>query len=184
MKYLKYIFIIIIIILAYRCEKNNINESEFDVNNNIEKLLFNVSKEIIIPEYIYEDEDGYQYKINGTKDPYKIDTVNKRPKIKWDTIDSPLTIVTISTDSLIVKSNRIINIEAIIWLWHNGLKNGKNGNISFYNGCNVINGKIQYTEAPIDLEKGKLYFLNIWAFDYFGKKIKYSSKQKKIFVIR
>lgn len=181
-KHIKNLIFISFIFITLSCEKNKY----IDDNTKIEiyGLLFNVKREIIIPDYSYYDENNFEYKINNSALSTKIDTINNKPIIKWETIDSPLTIVAISNDSLTTINNRITNINSIIWIWHNGMTSGKNGNINFLDGHNVKNGNIEYNRTPDNLEIGKFYFLNIWAFDYFGKKIKYSSKQKKIYVIR
>jgi len=181
-QFFKKLFFITFTFITLSCEKNKYidNDTIIEING----LLFNVKKEIIIPDYSYFDENNFEYKISNSALSTKIDTINSRPVIKWDTIDSPLAIVAISKDSLTTINNRITNINSIIWIWHNGMVSGKNGNIKFLDGHNVKNGNIEYNKTADNLEIAKLYYLNIWGFDYFGKKIKYSSKQKKIYVIR
>jgi len=176
--------IVIIICTLIGCDKERGEYIEID-KEPIKGLLFNVKKEITIPEYFYEDENGNQYKIKSSKQAINFDTTNKNPLIKWDTIDSPMTIVAIANDSLTVKNNNIVNINSIMWIWHNGMKKGKNGQVYFAEGCNVEKGCIKYNESIIDtLKIDNTYYLYIWGFDYYGKNIKYASKTKKLFILR
>jgi hypothetical protein len=57
------------------------------------------------------------------------------------------------------------------------MSTGQEGAISFENGCDVINGIIQYNRSPKPLENGSAYILAIWAWDESAEHVTFSSRE-------
>ena len=58
-----------------------------------------------------------------------------------------------------------------------GCLQDRKGAISFENGCDVINGIIQYNSSPNPLKNGSAYILAIWAWDESAEHVAYSSRE-------
>jgi len=86
----------------------------------------------------------------------------KTPTFYWPATGKKYVVVTIFREQLDVKNNRIMNTNAAAWTWNTGLGKGIEGNITFADGVDMVNGKIQSTTSPLT---NGTYYWAVWAFD-------------------
>ncbi len=153
-----------------------------DIRNNV--LIFPNSYQINVPPYNYQDSLGREFWIQGDTVLYEwgTDTINNAPTFKWDSIGLDILTVVISKAHLETYNNTITNTGDIIWQWHTGMDEGKEGLVKFSHGKNVINNTIQYDTPVSALDNGKTYYWGIWAWNFPGNKIIFSSQQLEFYV--
>ena len=95
------------------------------------------------------------------------------PLFAWNSTGMKYVILTVFRSRIDVKDNQIANPEEAIWTWNTGMGRGREGNVSFSDGRNAINGEIQNTVTP--LVPGT-YFVAAWAYDS-SYNLYYSSKE-------
>lgn len=172
--------------------------ADIDIIPFCEGAIFNDTEYIRVPEYSYTDPyTKKQYLFHGTssdrynirtEDFYEIttvipydhfDTVSNRPPFIWSKTKSKYVMVAIFNERIAMdqQNNQIANADAIVWAWNTGMFTGQEGAIGFEDGCNVIDGVIQYGTSPDPLEYGQSYVLAIWAWNYNAQMVKYSSRE-------
>ena len=60
---------------------------------------------------------------------------------------------------------------------------GREGNVEYTDGCDVLNGVLKLDSPPTPLIHGQSYIWAIWAWDDEGLKITYSSQEMFFTVI-
>ncbi len=172
----KYLFSLFIIFsLFFNC-----TEEESVLIN--EDLIFSNSYQINIPSYRYFDSVGNSFFVRGDNS-YQTsypDTLNSLPLFAWDSIGLKIINVAIFTSPIVVSNNEIVNYEDIIWKWHSGMNFGKEGYVQYLNGRDVINGEIGENVTPL---QESTYYWGVWAWNSEGKKILYSSRALKFYVL-
>ncbi len=169
---------ILLIIICWRC--SNIE----DTTNN-EDLVFSDVFEISIPPYQYEN-DGIIYQVTGDTGYYYslVDTLNSEPSFRWDSLDISLVTVAIFNQPINVYKGAIVNTGNLIWQWHSGMESGKEGNIQYSDGRNVLyndEASIDYFHPARPLDEGH-YFWAVWGWNRSGVKVWYSSRQLEFYV--
>lgn len=99
------------------------------------------------------------------------------PTFAWVMTKKELVIVSVFDNPISITNNRITNYEDIVWVWHSGFIDGREGNVQFANGSDVIDGVIQYSSPTTPLIIGNSYYWAIWAWDEFGRYITHSSAE-------
>ena len=186
------ISIIPVIIVLHSCAPVDDNIPFCDV------AIFNEAEYIPVPEYTYTDPyTQNEYLFHGTSsdhstrdiyDTYTIltvipydhfDTVSNRPSFIWARTESKYVMVAIFNERVAIdqQNNQIANPGAIVWAWNTGMFTGQEGAIGYEDGCNVIDGVIQYGTSPEPLENGESYVLAIWGWDDHANLVRYSSRE-------
>ena len=95
------------------------------------------------------------------------------PSFAWQATASRYVVLAIFKEKIDLKQNQISNLEDVVWTWNTGLGKGREGNVSYSDGVDVVNGVIQDSVAP--LVPGT-YYIAAWAYsdDY---ELLYSSKE-------
>jgi hypothetical protein len=150
---------------------------------------------IEIPKFTYKDNlTGKTYTFHGTSGdiisspdddstyviPYDYyDTISTTPSFVWKKTNAKHVMVAIFKERVSIDAvkQQIKNTNSIVWAWNTGMSAGQEGAISYNNGCNVIDGVIQYNKPPAHLENGSGYILTIWAWNENASKIAYSSRE-------
>ena len=155
--------------------------SEYDPFENNDDLIFTKSFEIQIPSYNYLINQSDTIFIQGDDGFYLgiPDTVNSSPVLSWGPSGSPLTMAAIFSDSIVVSGMEIINKDDLVWVWHSGMQNGKDGKINFSDGKSVtVSGdEIIYQQTLMPLNVGTTYYWGVWSWNKEGTRIWYSSRQ-------
>ena len=99
------------------------------------------------------------------------------PEFHWVTSNKRFVLACVSTNILEIYDNRIKNTKDIVWIWHTGIGSGREGSIQYSYGKNVTNGEINEKQEPIPLERGKIYYWSVWAWDEKGQVISASSDE-------
>jgi hypothetical protein len=156
--------------------------------------IFRNTEYIQVPSFEYKDEyNGKTYTFHGTCGdsihktpdfikviPYNyFDTISSHPAFSWAKTNSKYVMVAIFNERISIdyEKNQIRNINSIVWAWNTGMGSGLEGEIGFNNGCDVVNGIIQYNLKPTPLGNGQRYILAIWAWDENAKNIVASSRE-------
>jgi hypothetical protein len=95
------------------------------------------------------------------------------PTFAWTFTGSRYIVITIFRAKIDLRENQIANTEDAVWTWNTGLGKGREGNVSFSDGQDVIDGEIQSTTTP--LSPG-MYYIAAWGYDDRYNLI-YSSKE-------
>ena len=104
-----------------------------------------------------------------------VDTENC--EFTWDSIGETHVFLGIFTKSIDVSNNTIVNINDNIWAWHTGLGTGRDGDVFFNDGYDVLEGTIDTSHLPTPLTSGESYYWAVWAWNEKGLDIKYSSEE-------
>jgi len=156
--------------------------------------IFKNTEYIQVPEYPYVDKYNYKtYIFHGTEGdeiirnpdfieiiPYNyFDTISPHPAFVWTSTNSKYVMVAIFNERVAIdyEKNQIRNINSIVWAWNTGMGTGRESNIGYDDGCDVVNGIIQYNKKPAPLENGGRYILAIWAWDEGARNIVASSRE-------
>jgi hypothetical protein len=160
----------------------------------IDQAIFKNARYIEVPLYSYT-LNGKTYTFHGTSNdtisasddnsivhviPYNFyDTLSNQPRFAWAKTGSKNVMVGIFNERISIDNEKqqIKNISAIVWAWNTGMSTGQEGAISFEDGCNVINGIIQYNKSPKPLTNGGRYILAIWAWDEYAERVAFSSRE-------
>ena len=110
------------------------------------------------------------------------ETVSSTPTFTWRVTRNQLVFLGVFTENIVVKNNSIVNAYDIVWAWHSGLGTGREGNVFFSDGLNVVNGELQDGTQPTPLQNGQGYSWAVWAWDYEGKEITDSSQEMFFYV--
>jgi len=97
------------------------------------------------------------------------------PSFAWDATGLKYVVVSIFNSKIDLKDDRIANPEDAVWTWNNGLGKGREGNVSFSDGRNVVNGEIQKTGLPSPLAP-RTYYIAAWGYDKYYN-LTHSSKE-------
>jgi len=98
-----------------------------------------------------------------------------QPSFGWYTTGLKYIVVTIFKSKIDLKGNEIANPEDAVWTWNTGLGKGREGNISFSDGRDVVNGEIQKAGSPTPLQPG-IYYIAAWGYDEYYN-LTHSSKE-------
>jgi|GEM_PF-2088023 len=170
------ISILIIVIIFSACE----NACEETLNN---ELIFPEAHEINVPSYVYQSitgdilvhgDEGYKFNL--------VDTLPATPVIGWDSVQTKLIISAIFSQPIQVVNGRIENLNKIVWIWHSGLENGKDGWVAFEEGRNISDGNLDNLSQPIPLTTSHQYYWGVWSWDESGIRVRYSSRQMTFYV--
>ena len=107
--------------------------------------------------------------------PLEITPNVSNPSFAWDATGLKYVVVTIFKAKIDLKGNEIANPEDAVWTWNTGLGKGREGNISFSDGRDMVNGEIQKTSTPSPLPSGT-YYIAAWGYDDYYN-LTYSSKE-------
>jgi len=99
------------------------------------------------------------------------------PQFTWTVTGNKFVYLGLFTESIDVKNNRITNIEDNIWAWHSGIGKGREGDVLFSEGYDVVNGSLDKTHAPTSLSAGYTYYWAVWAWDEYGLSISDASRE-------
>jgi len=113
--------------------------------------------------------------IEGFK-PEFAERVSATPAFVWKATDQRYVFLGVFKRRIEVNNYRIVNIDDNVWAWHSGLGRGREGNVYFSDGCDVINGELKQDSLPTPLPKGEYYWA-IWAWADDGIKISHSSEE-------
>jgi hypothetical protein len=159
--------------------------------------IFEDAKYIRVPEYTYTDPfTQKEYTFHGTSGdelhikgdfyeqtnviPYDyFDTLSNRPAFVWERTKSRYIMVAVFRERVAFdyKESRISNYHDIAWAWNTAMSSGQEGSIGYSDGCNVVDGEIEYGKNPDPLEGGRSYILAIWAWDNSANLVTYSSRE-------
>ena len=160
-----------------------------------DQAIFQRSNYIRVPYYTYKDPlNEKTYTFHGTSNdiinqksdydpvyviPYNnFDTISSQPVFAWEQTNAKNVMVAVFNERISIdySKGQISNINSIVWAWNTGMSRGQEGAISFKDGCDVLEGVIQYDKSPTPLENGKDYILAIWAWNEYLV-IEYSSRE-------
>jgi len=99
------------------------------------------------------------------------------PRFAWIASGNSLVFSGVFNKPISFQNNTIVNNADLVWVWHSGLDRGREGDVSFYEGVNVLNGELDNSTQPVPLEKGRSYYWAVWAWDEDGLKITHSSEE-------
>lgn len=85
------------------------------------------------------------------------------PAFSWTATGYKHVVCAIFSSHLAITNNQIVNEEEMVWIWHSGLKKGRDGNISFSDGLHDLTS----TAIPESLASGTYYWA-VWAIDEAG----------------
>lgn len=117
-----------------------------------------------------------------------MDTSCPTPGFEWSAIDNRLIACAVfsSLPQLTQDGKNISNARDIIWTWNPSFKLAARASgkmrIAFSDGLNVRDGKIIYGTDPAPLEKGKIYYWIVWAWDNNGIAVTKSSRVNVFYV--
>ena len=115
-----------------------------------------------------------------------IDTISADFQIFWDAVPAKFIAAGLFAEPPDIKTidgNAITNSGKCVWLWNNGFGTGSSGQIAFDDGrsiASISNGEPVYANTLHSLQKGKTYFLMMWAWNSDATRIIYSSKLIRI----
>ena len=111
---------------------------------------------------------------NTTSLEIEIKPVNSNsPSFAWTATGSRYMVIAIFKDKIDLKENRIANTQDAIWSWHSGIGRGREGNVSYSDGVDMINGQLQ--SASTLLNPG-VYYILAWGYDGYYN-LAYSSEE-------
>jgi len=110
------------------------------------------------------------------------DTVAETPTFTWRVTGRRYVYLGVFSNNFVVSNGNIININDNVWAWHSGLGTGREGNVSYSDGVNVVRGELQIG-PPTSLRSGQGYVWAVWAWGNNGTEITHSSKEM-FFVVR
>ena len=117
----------------------------------------------------YEAEDGYYYPKTQNIVFYDTNEVTLEisdnvadPSFAWRATGLRYFVITILKSKIDLKDNQIANTEDVVWTWNTGLGRGREGNVAFSDGRDVVGGEIQNTVTP--LAPGT-YYITAWGYD-------------------
>lgn len=131
-----------------------------------------------LPNPIFPNSD-----LIDVRTPKLGDTVTSTPTFTWVVTGRKYVYLGIFSQNLVIKDGNIANINANIWAWHSGLGTGREGDVSFSGGVDVVNGELQTGRLPTALISGNSYVWAVWAWNDDGTEIKQSSKEM-FFVVK
>ena len=159
---------------------------------------------ISIPNYSYlSDSLGTTIKVlgdaaaNQLKEHYGpdlpvpiayIDTLSADFQIQWIPVQAKFIAAGVFSkqpDIKTIDGNGINNSADCIWLWNNAMGTGTTNLIAFNDGRSVSgisNGQPVYYNDLKPMEKGKTYYLMMWAWNDDATKIEFSSKLIRILI--
>lgn len=85
---------------------------------------------------------------------------SSEPSFAWQSIGQDVVVVAIFTEEIDIYLNSIANQDKIIWMWTTLMVDGREGNISYYDGGKFGDENIE----PTPLSPGTYYWA-IWALD-------------------
>jgi hypothetical protein len=146
-------------------------------------LLFTNAFEIRIPLYSYQDSMGNMYTVRGDTGYQSImtDTLNSVPCLIWDSLGIDILTAAIFNRPIQVKGGEISNARDMIWQWHSGMLTGREGDVQYSDGRNVIHDTIDYLNPARALDSGHYYWA-VWGWNQSGVRIWYSSRQLEFYV--
>jgi len=170
------ILIFLITIIFSTCE----DVSEETLNN---ELIFPTAHEITIPSYVYHSITG-DILIHGDEgfQDGSVDTITSTPTMRWDSVQTELIVSAIFTGPIQEANGKIENTDEMIWIWHSGLEDGKNGWVKFEEGRSISNGFIENLDQAIPLPDSHQYYWGVWSWNESGIKVMYSSRQITFYV--
>ena len=179
MKLFKLIAILFFISLFPECSDDD------DIIFN-EDLVFNCSYEIKIPPFRYMSIQGDSVFVRGdlSFNSDTIDTVPPTPILSWEKVESDIICTAIFKNSIKADNHSIKNDASdIVWIWHSGLAEGKNGLVQFEHGIKEIDpDNPDSSIEPDPLVQGEIYYWAVWAWDNAGIEIRFSSRELRFIV--
>ena len=105
------------------------------------------------------------------------DTTTTTPEFSWRSTGQKFVYLAVFTSNIEVRNKQIINREDNVWSWHSGLGTGREGNVKFEHGRDMVDGKMLESGPPTPLVPGETYVWAVWAWDDQGIEITYSSQE-------
>lgn len=102
---------------------------------------------------------------------------SNEPRFTWTATGNKYVMLGLFSRPVILQNNSIQNNTDLIWVWHSGIGKGREGDVAFNDGLKVINGNLDGAVTPTPLDRGRTYYLAIWAWDEEGLEITNSSKE-------
>lgn len=170
------ILVLFITIIFSTCEELH----EETLNN---KLIFPEAREIKVPSYVYQSMTS-EILVHGDEgfENNSVDTITSTPTMRWDSVQTKLIVSAIFIHPIQPAKGKIENTNDIIWIWHSGLEDGKDGWVTFEEGRSISGGVIENLGQPIPLPASHQYYWGVWSWDESGIKVQYSSKQMTFYV--
>jgi hypothetical protein len=154
--------------------------SEVTLNN---ELIFPEAHEIRVPSYVYQSLTG-DILVHGDEgfENNIVDTITPTPILKWDSVQNRLIITAIFVNPVQITNGKLVNTNDIVWIWHSGLEDGKDGCVAFEEGRSISDGMIENLSQPIPLPALRQYYWGVWGWNESGIKVLYSSRQMTFYV--
>ena len=170
----KYLYIALSLVFVLACEE------ETPIIEN-EELIFINSYPIEIPAYQYAASGGQIIEVRGDSSYQSTwqDTLTSTPVLAWGTSGQQLLTVAIFSEPIQVSGGAITSNHAV-WTWHSGMDAVTVNKIQYSEGLSVING-IELEGSPDPLPPGR-YFWGVWAWNYSGIRVLYSSRELEFHV--
>ena len=86
-----------------------------------------------------------------------------QPAVSWPATDEKHVVCALFSERISISDKQITNEDKIVWLWHSGLGNGREGNVLWEHG---VTGK-NLDQQPKPLAKGT-YYWGVWALNEQG----------------
>ncbi len=87
-----------------------------------------------------------------------------KPSFNWQATHYKHVICAVFDEPLNIKDNLITNTDRMVWMWHSGLKAGREGYVEWSDGlADTVTGR-----AATDLSEGTYYWA-VWALDLHGE---------------
>lgn len=106
------------------------------------------------------------------------------PNFSWPALSDPHIVAAVFDTNIQVsaKERRVINPEHIVWLWHSGLNNGRDGNVRYSDGYDPrgLGFDVENPPEPAALPPGS-YVWAVWSMDGAGNVV--ASSQELLFSV-
>ena len=99
------------------------------------------------------------------------------PNFSWPATNLKHVVCAVFDEPIGVKNNRITNTHRVVWMWHSGLPQGREGNVTWSHGVAHPNTLAD----PVTLPAGKYYWA-VWGLSSQG--IPARSSVEKVYVVK
>ncbi len=97
------------------------------------------------------------------------------PNFSWPATNQKHVVCAVFNEPIGVKDNTITNTHRVVWMWHSGLPQGREGNVTWSQGVSDP----QSLSSPKPLPSG-VYYWAVWALNQQGLPVRSSVENKYV----
>lgn len=112
---------------------------------------------------LFQNTYAIQASVGAKEGGGTVSTNSSTPNFSWPATNLKHVVCAVFNEPIGVKNNTITNTHRVVWMWHSGLPQGREGNVTWDQGV----ASPTSLNSPQALSKGKYYWA-VWALNSQG----------------